>query len=193
MFSGTYLAALHGRAESLAQTLRGIRPGRRNLGRRSRPEDSVSYTEIYADLVGQPGALLPIFHRIQERLGHVPQEALPEIALALNLSRAEVHGVMTFYHDFRADPAGRHVIKICRAEACQAMGVESLIGHAEQCLGTPLGGTSADGEVTLEAIYCLGNCALAPALLLDGELKGRVTPERFDRLLAAARAKEQLA
>ena len=169
-------------------------PSKRYLSGRTRPEEHVlSYTEIYADLIGLPGALLPIFHRIQERLGYVPQEALPEIAQALNLSRAEVHGVMTFYHDFRATPPGRCVIKVCRAEACQAMGAEALISHAEQCLGTSLNSTAADGSATLEATYCLGNCALSPALLMDGHLKGRVTPERFDALLAAARAKEQAA
>ena len=150
----------------------------------------MSYSEIYADLVDQPGALLPIFHRIQERLGHVPQDALPEIANALNLSRAEVHGVMTFYHDFRAEAPGRCVVKICRAEACQSMGAEALIAHAEAQLGTGMHSTRADGAVTLEPIYCLGNCALAPALMIDGALKGRVTPARFDALVQAALGEE---
>lgn len=145
----------------------------------------MSYSEIYADLVHQPGALLPIFHRIQERLGYVPPEAIKEIAQVLNLSRAEVHGVMTFYHDFRDTPPGRCVVKICRAEACQSMGAEALIAHAERCLGTGLHSTAADGSATLEPTYCLGNCALAPAIMIDGELKGRVTPQRFDTLLAA--------
>jgi formate dehydrogenase subunit gamma len=153
----------------------------------------VSYSEIYADLVAQPGALLPIFHRIQERLGHVPQDALPEIAQALNLSRAEVHGVMTFYHDFRAAAPGRCVVKICRAEACQAMGAEALIAHAEARLGIEMHSTRADGAVTLDPIYCLGNCALAPAMLVDGALKGRVTPERFDTLIDAALGQERSA
>ncbi len=153
----------------------------------------MSYTELYADLVDQPGALLPIFHRIQEHLGHVPQDALPEIATALNLSRAEVHGVMSFYHDFRSEPAGRCVIKMCRAEACQAMGAEALIAHAEQRLATPLNSTCADGSVTLEAAYCLGNCALSPAMMIDGALKGKVTPARFDALVAAAQHTEQAA
>ena len=150
----------------------------------------MSYSALYADLVGQPGALLPIFHRIQERLGHVPQDALPEIAHALNLSRAEVHGVMTFYHDFRSEAPGRCVVKICRAEACQSMGADALIAHAEARLGTPMHSTRADGAVTLEPIYCLGNCALAPALMIDGALKGRVTPERFDALVGPALAQE---
>lgn len=153
----------------------------------------MSYRDIYADLVGEPGALLPIFHRIQDRLGYVPQDALPEIAQALNLSRAEVHGVMSFYHDFRTVPAGRCVVKVCRAEACQAMGANALVRHAEQRIGTPLGSTCADGSITLEATYCLGNCALSPAVMVDGALKGRVTPERFDALLDAAQHKEQAA
>lgn len=146
----------------------------------------MSYTEIYRDLVDQPGALLPIFHRIQEHLGYVPQDALPEIASALNLSRAEVHGVMTFYHHFRASPPGRCVVTLCRAEACQAMGADALIAHAERKLGTPLDSTAADGSATLEAAYCLGNCALAPAAMINGELKGRVTPARLDALIAQA-------
>jgi len=147
----------------------------------------VSYTELYQDLIDLPGALLPIFHRIQERLGYVPEAALPEIAKHLNLSRAEVHGVMTFYHDFRAAPPGQCVVKICRAEACQAMGAEALVQHAEQCLGTPMHSTSPDGSVTLEPTYCLGNCALSPAVMINGELKGRVTPQRFDALVAEAK------
>ncbi len=151
----------------------------------------MSYLELYGDLVSTPGALLPIFHRIQERLGHVPEAALPEIAEQLNLSRAEVHGVMSFYHDFRSTPPGRCVVKICRAEACQAMGADALVAHAEQVLGTPLHSTSADGATTLDATYCLGNCALSPAVLIDGHLKGRVTPQRFDALIAEARAATQ--
>lgn len=147
----------------------------------------MSYTELYQDLIDLPGALLPIFHRIQERIGYVPEAALPEIAQHLNLSRAEVHGVMTFYHDFRAAPPGQCVVKICRAEACQAMGAEALVQHAEQCLGTPMHSTSADCSVTLEPTYCLGNCALSPAVMINGELKGRVTTQRFDALVAEAK------
>jgi len=151
----------------------------------------VSYTELYSDLVNQPGALLPIFHRIQERLGYVPEAALPEIAHQLNLSRAEVHGVMTFYHDFRSAPPGKTVVKICRAEACQAMGSDALIEYAEKCLGTAMHSTSEDCSVTLEPTYCLGNCALSPAVMINGELKGRVTPERFDALIAEVKGVEK--
>ena len=135
----------------------------------------------------RPGALLPILHEIQERVGHVPPEAVPVIAEALNLSRAEVHGVVTFYHDFRDHPAGRHVLKVCLAESCQAVGCDHLLAHAKQRLGVELHGTSADGAVTLEPVYCLGNCALSPALMVDGDVVGRATPEKLDGLLAELR------
>jgi len=135
----------------------------------------------------RPGALLPILHEIQQRVGHVPPESVPVIAEALNLSRAEVHGVVTFYHDFRDHPAGRHVLKVCLAESCQAVGCDHLLAHAKQRLGVELHGTSADGAVTLEPVYCLGNCALSPALMVDGDVVGRATPEKLDGLLAELR------
>jgi len=130
-----------------------------------------------------PGALLPILHDIQARLGFVPPAAVERIADGLNLSHAEVHGVLTFYHDFRTAPPGRHVLKLCRAEACQAMGCERLEARLQQRLGAGMNETSADGNVTVEPVYCLGNCALSPSLLLDGELQGRVTERRLDELL----------
>ncbi|MBL8976970.1 MAG: formate dehydrogenase subunit gamma [Gemmatimonadetes bacterium] len=139
------------------------------------------------DHKARPGALLPILHEIQQRVGHVPPEAVPVIAEALNLSRAEVHGVVTFYHDFRDHPAGRHVLKVCLAESCQAVGCDHLLAHAKQRLGVELHGTSADGAVTLEPVYCLGNCALSPALMVDGDVVGRATPEKLDGLLAELR------
>lgn len=122
-----------------------------------------------------PGALLPILHAIQDDLGYVPPEAVPQIAKALSLSRAEVHGVITFYHHFRSAPPGRHVIQVCRAEACQAMGAERLLANLRKRLALEHDGTTADGAVTLEPVYCLGNCACAPAVMVDGELRGRVT------------------
>ena len=131
-----------------------------------------------------PGALLPILHGIQEELGYVPPDAVPMIANTLNLSRAEVHGVITFYHDFRAAPPGRHQIHICRAESCQAVGADALIAHAERKLGVTFHQTTADGGVTLEPVYCLGNCALSPAITIDRQVHGRVTPARFDALVA---------
>jgi formate dehydrogenase subunit gamma len=134
-----------------------------------------------------PGGLLPILHAVQQALGYVPKEAVPLIASALNLSLAEVHGVVTFYHYFRQHPPGRHVLHLCRAEACQAVGAAALEAHAKSSLGIELHGTTADGAVTLEPVYCLGNCALGPSLMLDERLHGRVTSERFDILIAQAR------
>jgi formate dehydrogenase subunit gamma len=111
---------------------------------------------------------------------------VPALADALNLSRAEVHGVVTFYHDFRREPAGRHVLKICRAEACQAMGGEALVARAEDRLGVACGSTSADGRVTLEPVYCLGLCATGPSAMVDGKVVGRLTARKLDALLKEA-------
>ncbi|MBL9077563.1 MAG: formate dehydrogenase subunit gamma [Planctomycetes bacterium] len=137
------------------------------------------------------GATLPILHAIQERLGYVPEAAVAAIAAALNLSRADVHGVRTFYHDFRSAPPGRHVLKVCRAEACQASGCERTIAHLAARHGAALHATTADGRLTVEPIYCLGNCALGPSVQLDGRLHGRATPARIDALLAEAAAEER--
>jgi len=134
-----------------------------------------------------PGALLPILHGVQAALGHVPAAAVPLIAQGLNLSRAEVHGVVSFYHWFRTRPPGRHVLHLCRAEACQAMGGVALERHVLSRLGIGFHERTADGAFTLEPVYCLGNCACAPSLMLDGELHGRVGPESFDRLVSARR------
>lgn len=130
--------------------------------------------------------MLPILHDIQHAFGCVPEEAVPLIAKAMNLSRAEVHGVVTFYHDFRREPAGRHVLRLCRAEACQAAGGQTLAERAERLLGIGFGDTSADGSVTLEAVYCLGLCATAPTAMLDGRVVGRLDDARLDALLAEA-------
>lgn len=130
--------------------------------------------EIAEGLQGLDGPLLPILHAINDQFGYVDARALPVIADVLNLTRAEVQGVVSFYHDFRRAPAGRHVVKICRAEACQAMGAERLIAELETAFAIKLGETSKDGRVTLEPVYCLGNCALSPAALIDGKLFGRL-------------------
>jgi formate dehydrogenase subunit gamma len=135
-----------------------------------------------------PGALLPILHAVQEALGFVPADAVGLIAKQLNLSRAEVHGVVSFYHYFRTQRGGRHVVHLCRAEACQALGAQALERHAKRSLGIDFHATSADGAITLEPVYCLGNCALGPSLMIDEELKGRMSPERFDELMASLRA-----
>ncbi len=134
----------------------------------------------------QPGALLPVLHALQREFGYVVPEAVAIVAEILNISRAEVFGTISFYHDFREAPPGRHVLRMCRAEACQAMGAEALIAHTEGWLGARLGETTADRRVTLDAVYCLGNCALSPAVMLDGELHGRVTPARLERLVSQA-------
>jgi formate dehydrogenase subunit gamma len=152
-----------------------------------------------ADVVAQaiaenrhlPGALLPILHAIQDRVGFLPPDAAHRIADALNLSHAEVQGVISFYHDFRAAPPGRHVVKVCRAEACQSMGAEALEARLKARLGIDFGQTTADGAITLEPVYCLGNCACSPALMIDNQLKGRVTSERLDGLLAALEEREE--
>src|SRR3954468_24980633 len=134
---------------------------------------------IIAAGLDREGPLLPILHGFMEAFGYVPEPAVPMLAEALNLSRAEVHGVVTFYHDFRREPAGRHVVKLCRAESCQAMGCERLAGHLEQKLGIAFGETTVDGQVTLEAIYCLGLCALSPAAIVDDRVVGRLDEARL--------------
>lgn len=144
--------------------------------------------DVLARHADEPGPLLPILHDVQDALGYIPQHLVPEIATALNLSRAEVHGVITYYHHFRAEPVGRHVVQICRAESCQAMGAEALLAHAQAQLGCAVHGTSKDGAFTLEPVYCLGLCASSPAMMLGDEPHARVTPKRFDALVAQARS-----
>lgn len=134
------------------------------------------------------GPLLPILHDIQAAFGYVPELALAPIALALNLTRAEVYGVLSFYHDFRDRPAGRHVIKVCRAEACQSMGAEALSEAALARLGIDWHGTTANGVVTLDPVYCLGLCACAPAVMVDKRVVGRVDTEKMDQILSEAGA-----
>ena len=145
--------------------------------------------EACARLKELPGALLPILHAVQDALKFVPKDAVPLIARELNLSVAEVHGVVTFYHYFLQERPGRHVMHLCRAEACQALGSVALEAHAKASLGIDFHGTTSDGAVTLEPVYCLGNCALGPSVMLDQELHGRVTAERFDALLAQSRGR----
>jgi formate dehydrogenase subunit gamma len=134
------------------------------------------------------GPLLPILHGVQHAFGHVPQEALPVIADALNISRAEVHGVVTFYHDYRKEPAGRHVLKLCQAEACQSMGSDANAARVKQLLGIDFHETTKDGSVTLEPVYCLGLCACSPSAMLDGEVIGRLDDEAIDEIVEAVRA-----
>ena len=147
--------------------------------------DTGAVQQIIESLQHKPGALLPILHAIQDSVGYIPPESVPMIADALQQTRAEVHGVITFYHHFRMTPPGRHVVQICRAEACQAAGGEALAAHAEARLGCGFGETTADGSATLDAVYCFGNCALAPAASVGGRLIGRATPERLDDAIRA--------
>ena len=150
------------------------------------PWSAARASEIIAAHADCEGPALPILHAIQAAFGFVPETVGPMIAEALNLTRAEIHGVVTFYHDFRRKPAGRHVLKLCRAEACQSMGGDALAARAEAALGITLGETTADGQVTLEPTYCLGLCATAPSAMLDGKLVGRLSEARLDRLVAEA-------
>lgn len=137
---------------------------------------------------GERGALLPVLHAVQDEFGCVDREIVSLLADELNLSRADVHGVVTFYSDFRAEPAGHTVVRLCRAEACQSVGAERLVAHAEQVLGVKVGQTTPDGVVTLGQVFCLGNCALGPAAQVNGRLYGRLDPARLDTVLAAETA-----
>jgi formate dehydrogenase subunit gamma len=149
--------------------------------------DTAHVVERIQGLQHLPGALLPILHALQEEFGYIDDAMIPLIAEALNISHAEVHGVISFYHDFRRAPEGRHVLQICRAESCQSMGCHSLIAHVEKNLGVKLGETSEDGNFTLKAVYCLGNCALSPAVMLDGQPYGRVSAAVADSLIENVR------
>lgn len=135
-----------------------------------------------------PGALLPLLHAIQDNVGYVPESSYTSIAKALSLSVAEVHGVVTFYHHFRTHKAGRHILQICRAESCQSMGSEALEAHAKKCLNIDYHQTTTDEAITLEPVYCLGNCALSPAVMLDDEIFGRVSAADLEAIIAEAKA-----
>src|SRR5262249_14807462 len=144
--------------------------------------DAATARSIIVEKQTVPGALLPILHALQAEFGYIDREAEPLIADILNLSRAEVHGVVTFYHDFRQQPAGRHVLKLCRAESCQARGSDALASRAEARLGVAFGDTSADGRVTLEPVYCLGLCSVSPSAMLDGRIVARLDEAKLDKL-----------
>jgi len=143
---------------------------------------------VIASFAARQDNLLPILHDIQDQFGFVPPAAVPLIAAALNLSRAEVHGVVSFHHHFRSVAPGRHVLRLCRAEACQAMGARQIEAHVRTRLGIGFDETSADGALTLEAVYCLGNCACAPSAMLDGQVHGRLSLQTIDRLVDACGA-----
>lgn len=153
------------------------------------PDNVVGRTaSVVADMRGLEGPLLPILHGIQAEFGYVPRESLPVIAEALNLSRAEVYGVVTFYHDYRSKPAGRHLLKLCQAEACQSMGSDRVAAQVKQALGIDFHETTKDGAVTLEPVYCLGLCACSPSAMLDGEVIGRLDAEKIAEIVAEVRS-----
>lgn len=151
-------------------------------------DENATIATLVAQHQNRPGALLPLLHAIQDTIGFVPESSYTQISKALALSVAEVHGVVTFYHHFRSHRAGRHIMQLCRAESCQAMGSEALETHAKKCLGVDYHQTTTDGAITLEPVYCLGNCALSPAVMVDGEVYGRVSPADLDALIAEAKA-----
>lgn len=132
-----------------------------------------------------PGGLLPLLHAVQDTLGHIPPDAVPAIAAGMNLSRAEVHGVISYYHHFRTQPAGRTVVQVCRAESCKACGADALLAHAERTLHCQEHHTRGDGAYTLEPVYCLGLCAVSPAVMVGDELHALMTPKKFDQVIAA--------
>jgi formate dehydrogenase subunit gamma len=154
------------------------------------PSESETLRRIVADMKSRPGPLLEVLHAIQATLGYVPSGAVPLVAEGLNLSRAEVHGVVTFYHYFRHTVPGKHTVSLCRAEACQSMGADALAEHAKRRLGVDFHETTPDGQFSLEPVYCLGNCACSPAAMIDGRLIGRVTAERFDGLISERERKQ---
>lgn len=149
--------------------------------------DPVAIAAIIARRQSMPGAMLPILHEIQEVVGYIPSEVVPAIADGLNVSRAEVHGVITYYHFFRQHPAGRNVVQVCRAEACQARGGEALADHAKAALGCDFHQTSSDGDFTLESVYCLGHCSCGPNIMIGDDLHARVSTDKFNQLLQARR------
>lgn len=149
-------------------------------------EYAATISEIALAHAGRPGALLPLLHAVQAELGFIPPSGVPIVADILNLSKAEVHGVISFYHLFRTEPPGARTLYLCRAEACQSMGSRELEAHAKNKLGVDFHQTTADGRLSLEPIYCLGNCACSPAVMIDQKVHGRVSPERLDELLEDA-------
>lgn len=149
--------------------------------------EKAAASELIREVGASPDMLVQILNAFVEKFSYISEEAIRQIAEEVNLSHAEVHGVVSFYHDHRTTPAGKRVVKICQAESCQAMGSNALTAHVEESLGIAMHTTSEDGEVSLEPVYCLGNCACSPAVMIDNRVYGRVDAERFDDLMAAAK------
>ncbi|HUK00690.1 MAG TPA: formate dehydrogenase subunit gamma [Steroidobacteraceae bacterium] len=173
---------------SKPQALRDI-PIRTERSSSLTPEQRATVLDVCRRLKSKEAPLIVILHELQTALGYVPKDAVPLVASELNLSRAEVHGVVSFYHYFRSERPGRHVIYLCRAEACQSVGAAALEQHAKASLGVDFHGTAADGSVSLEPVYCLGNCALGPSVMIDEQVHGRVSATRFDQLIAPLRGR----
>ena len=152
------------------------------------PFDKDTASEIIARFDARPELLIKILHGFMECFAWIPEAAIRQLAEELNLSRADVHGVVSFYHDFRTAPPGRHVVRICQAEACQAMGSSELTAHAETALGLKMHESTED--LTLEPVYCLGNCACSPSIMVDGDTFGRVDPQRFDKIVATTEVRD---
>lgn len=152
--------------------------------------DQATVNGIVDELKHKPGALLPILHAIQNQLGYIPEAAIPTIASTLQQTNAEIHGVISFYHQFRTTPVGKHKVQICRAEACQARGSRNLEAHAKASLGIDYHETTADQTISLDGVYCLGNCACGPTIRVDDEIVGRVTNDRFDAVMASLKEEQ---
>jgi formate dehydrogenase subunit gamma len=146
--------------------------------------DKAAASELLQEFGAAPEMLVQILNAFVDKFSYISEEAIRQIADEVNLSRADVHGVVSYYHDHRTKPAGKRLVRICQAESCQAMGSDALTVHAEKSLGLQMHGTSADGEITLEPVYCLGNCACSPAVMIDNRVYGRVDSERFDELMS---------
>jgi formate dehydrogenase subunit gamma len=155
-------------------------------------QNTADISHLVTQFKAVPGGLLPLLHAIQAELGYVPDSVVPSIATGLNLSRAEVHGVISFYHDFKTHPVGRTTVQICRAEACQSMGSRSLEAHAKETLGIDYHQTTADGSITLQEVFCLGNCACSPSVRINNDVFARVDQDRFDELVANIRGEVEI-
>ena len=155
-------------------------------------QNTADISHLVTQFKAVPGGLLPLLHAIQAELGYVPDSVVPSIATGLNLSRAEVHGVISFYHDFKTTPVGRHTVQVCRAEACQSMGSRSLEAHAKETLGIDYHQTTADGSITLQEVFCLGNCACSPSVRINNDVFARVDQDRFDELVANIRGEVEI-
>lgn len=158
-----------------------------NQKRQHVPYSADVVARLIASEAAKPGPLLVILHRLQATFGYIDDRSIPSVAIALNISEAEVHGVLSFYRDFRRTPSAATAVRICRAEACQAVGAEELLAHAQAGLGIVCGQETVDGSIRLEQAFCFGNCALSPAVMIEERLHGRVSPDRFDALMSAVR------